>query len=73
MRVAPAPGRPCVRCGRHPRQGATYLCMPCHVDPIARMEVATAFEAVRDGLIVADPRRAVVELFHWAGEWGPDR
>lgn len=61
----------CVRCGRRPRAGQTYLCNQCLVDPVAREEAVTALRA---GGSHVDQRRVVIERFHWAGGWGrPDR
>jgi len=66
----PRPGTPprlCVRCGRRPRAGETYLCPPCLEDPVARAEAAECLRA-KGGYV--DQRRVAVETFHWAGGWG---
>lgn len=65
MRFARIPPPPCVRCGRHPRTPTSYLCGPCSADPLARAEVDEAYRANS-----TDPRREVIERFHWAGGWG---
>jgi hypothetical protein len=57
----------CVRCGRRPRSGETYLCGPCLTDPLARQEAA---EATRAGGSYTEQRRVCVERFNWVGGWG---
>jgi hypothetical protein len=57
---------PCVRCGREPRDGETFLCVGCLQDPVTHQETAVALDAGED--LVA--RRFAVERFHWAGGWG---
>jgi NMD protein affecting ribosome stability and mRNA decay len=61
--------RPCVRCGRAPRAGETFLCQRCLEDPRTRREVELA---ERDAPQYGDPRRAVIARAHWAGGWGRD-
>ena len=58
----------CVRCGRRPRQRATFLCDPCRDDPKTAREVARAERLAAS--IGGDPRRVVIERFAWAGGWG---
>lgn len=57
----------CVRCGRRPRHGETYLCGECLADPVARQEAA---ETLRAGGDYIAQRRFAIERFHWAGGWG---
>ena len=52
----------CARCGRRPRVEQTFLCQSCLADPASRREI-------RRGLAAPDPRRYVIERYHWAGGW----
>ena len=57
----------CVRCGKRPRAGETFLCPPCLDDPQARAEAAECLRA-QGGYI--DQRRVAIKKFHWFGGWG---
>lgn len=53
----------CARCGRQPRVEQTFLCRSCLADP------ETLRQAKLAELHSPDPRKYVIERYHWAGGW----
>ena len=61
------PPRLCVRCGRRPREGETFLCRACHDDPALHQELQVIERDARDW---ESQRRLAIETYGWAGGWG---
>jgi len=60
-----APVYACARCGENPREGDTFLCADCLLDPKRMSETYSAQAGAPDD--AREQRRLLVSMAGWAG------